>query len=632
MANRVLLSLVTEKLLITITVDTRSTDGVLKKEILMRQNNLLMWKFNQSLDCLLFFAQRVDELLFHHTTDTYRYSALSLRGLAAEYCTVYRDVKNGLIDKKNLNHIIDELSNRLENDFIAKEILTEEFVSRFLKSYGAWDARTQYENIQYIGRKLSNRVYYNRIVDKLKELIAENRRKKEIDEKASLFIRELLDCGYNENYVYQMLHEVFFHREVSSLGSLDDFFNSFDFSMKNYDVYIGYSNDMSSLLPLFEKLEASDLKVSMIDFSAVPTGIKTKRQKTILKFELIKSYDMYSAFEIANLISSCVANSYSFFRHDPYSVRTYGQVVDEQKKITTIRPKKLLKYRVSALSRDDSTKNAEALIKVLFANYDNLASFTKVTTNHNSAIYSENISESLLSLWSILESIVETDSNNVEDSKIDNSTKKERSKIGNVISYTIPYLKSTYIQKLVQTCMSDIIRWDNDFFLEHIASNGFGNNDLEHMFAFLAFESTQSARNILYSRTETFPLLKYRVCSLSEQLHSSKKIKAIISAHTKRVEWHLHRIYRARNYIIHDANANESLNQELVINLHSYVDTVFSEVIVYINNSPYNDSINNAITGHKLAVSIMDEKLKNRETEKISVENALQYLYYDFEK
>lgn len=58
----------------------------------MRQNNITKWKYDSSLNCLLFFAQRLDELLFHHTTDTYRYPSLSLRGLAAEYCSVYSDV------------------------------------------------------------------------------------------------------------------------------------------------------------------------------------------------------------------------------------------------------------------------------------------------------------------------------------------------------------------------------------------------------------------------------------------------------------------------------------------------------------------------------------------------------------
>ena len=342
---------------------------------------------------------------------------------------------------------------------------------------------------------------------------------------------------------------------------------------------------------------------------------------------------MYSAFEIADAISSCVANSYAFFRHDPNQMRTYGQVIDAQNQITTISPKKLLKNRVSTLSRESSTKNAESLIKVLFKNLENLSSFSGITRIHNSAILSENTSDSLLSLWSILESIVDKD-NDTDEKQIDkgNEDKKDRSKIGNVISYTIPYLKSTHIQKLVQTCMTDIIRWDIDFFNNHIANNGFGSNDLEHTFAFLAFKSTQPDRDCLFASTETYPLLRYRVCTLSDSLQNSKEIKSLIKAHTQRVTWHLHRIYRARNYIIHDANSNNRLNEGLVINLHSYIDTLFSEVITHISISPYNDSIYDAITNHKLSVLIMDEKLENRKNEEITVDNALQYLYYDFER
>lgn len=598
----------------------------------MRQNNLTAWTYSEQLNCLLFFAQRMDELLFHHTTDTYRYSTLSIRGLVGEYCTVYRNVKSGIINRKNLTHIIEEFTHRLQHDDIAKEILSAEYVDRFIKNYGSWNEKNQYENLRYIGRKLGNKVYYHHIVNRLKFLIAENNQKKEIDEKTALFVRELLDCGYNENYIYQVLHEVFFHRPVSSLSSLDEFFSKFDFAERKFDVYIGYSNDISSLFPLFGKLKVSDLNVSIVDFDSIPKGIKTKRQKTILKFEAIESCDMYSAFEIADALSACVVNSYAFFRHDPFAMRTYGQVIDENQRITTLRPKQLLKYRVSALSHLASTQNAEFLIAILFENYDNLSTFSKITRIHNRAIYSENTSDSLLSLWSILESIVEEDDCNDNSDDTTKAEKKERSKIGNIIAYILPYLKSTYIQKIVQTCMADIIRWNDTFFKDHVANNGFGNNDLEHTFAFLAFDSTKTDREKLYSEIDKYPLLRYRVYTLSEQLHNSKKIKALINNHTQRVKWHLYRIYRARNYIVHDASENEGLNQELVINLHSYVDILFSKVIEIINNSPYEDSISDALTGHKLAVQIMDEKLDKQKDEYITPENALRYFYYDFEK
>lgn len=348
----------------------------------MRENNHSSWTYIPELNCMLFFAQRIDELLFHHTTDTYRYSALSIRGLAAEFCDVYKSVRRGTLNKKNLSHILEEFSERLKTDDIARKVLSDEYTNHFLKCSSSWDIKRQYENFQYIGRRLSNKVYYRQLVDCLKTLISSNKEKKSIDEKAALYVRELLDCGYNENYIYQMLHDVFFHRTVTSLESLDAFFEKFDFAPRKFNVYIGYSSDLSTLLPLFDKLNISDLKVSMLDISSAPIGIKTRRQKTILKFEEIESYDMYSAFEIAEAISSCVINSYSFFRHDTDEVRTYGQVVDSDGNIFTIRSQKLLKHRVAALSREESAHNAEELIKVFFANFKNLSSFSKATRIH----------------------------------------------------------------------------------------------------------------------------------------------------------------------------------------------------------------------------------------------------------
>lgn len=327
-----------------------------------------------------------------------------------------------------------------------------------------------------------------------------------------------------------------------------------------------------------------------------------------------------------------------FFRHSHSKIRTYGQVVAEDKSVTTIKPQQLLKYRVSALSHEDSERNADALLRALFSNQKNKQDLKKIATIHNSAIYSESTNDSLLSLWSVLESLVENDEDKTKlgkpkDEKDKDAEKKgSRSKIGNIVEYILPFLKSTYIKKLVETVMYDIIRWDKDFFDCYIRSNGFGSTDLEHTFAFLTFQSTQPARDELYKRTDTFPLLRNRVVALYEQLHNSTNIKSTLRVHEQRVRWHFYRIYRARNYIIHDAAGDEILNYELLINLHSYVDIVVSKLVELINNSPYNDTLMDILSEHKLEVSIMDEQLQNQAKVPVDEHNALRFLYYDINK
>lgn len=106
-----------------------------------------------------------------------------------------------------------------------------------------------------------------------------------------------------------------------------------------------------------------------------------------------------------------------------------------------------------------------------------------------------------------------------------------------------------------------------------------------------------------------YPLLRYRVYFLNAQLKNTKGLFSMIISHRNRVEWQLHRIYRARNYIIHDGRRQEKMNRDIVINLHSYIDIMFSKIIDLLSSSPYShDSIDDVVTEHQLKVTIMDEK------------------------
>ena len=293
----------------------------------MQQNKIDLWDWNDSLDAMLFFAQRVNELLFHHTIDTYRISAISLIGLAEEYCDIYRDARKGIINEKNLKHIIDELDHRLQKDVIAKQLLTEEYTERFHKGYGSWTTKEQYENVTYLGRKLSNHAYYDAIVQQLTALIKSNGSKKDINILTTVWVRQVIDEGYDENFVYLILNETFFRTPVSSTEAIDIFFGNFDFNRRKYDVYVGFQSDILSLKNLLAKIKLRNSKITALSPQEAPVGIKKKYQRTILKFEAIQSYDMYTACEIANDIVCRVADSYNFFRHESRKNKTHVQVI-----------------------------------------------------------------------------------------------------------------------------------------------------------------------------------------------------------------------------------------------------------------------------------------------------------------
>ena len=246
---------------------------------------------------------------------------------------------------------------------------------------------------------------------------------------------------------------------------------------------------------------------------------------------------------------------------------------------------------------------------------------------------SDNVNDSLLSLWSLVESLVDTDSTyHSENSDIKDNDEIRKSKSISVVDCIMPFLKSTYVCKLVNTCISDIKLWDQEFFDNEIASIKYGDDELEKAFAFLAFSNTQSIRDKLYSSTDLYPLLRFRVMILSETFKNSKHLKLCVSEHEKRIRWHMQRIYRARNYIIHDGSSNDKMYNDLVINLHSYIDTALFKIIEMLNDSPYDDSIASIISEHKIEVSIFDEIMKDQPKEEVNETNAKKYLYYDYRK
>ena len=578
----------------------------------MKLHKLGNWEYRENLECMLFFAQRLDELLFYYSIDTYRYPVMSLESLCDEYIRTYHDVKQNIIGKSNLTCIFEELTHLLSSDPVAIEILTKSFVEKFEKQGQSWNDKDKFDYIGYIRRKLGNFTYYHGVVNLLKTNIKGNSEKRLINKYVSIFVRLLIDYGYDENYIYYILHKVFFHDKVDSYESLDIFFNVFDFKKKRYDVYIGFSRDISELMPLFQKMQFPKMEIAMVDLNNLPMGIKARRQRTVLEFKKIKSLDIYSAYTIVQEFSSFIVDAYGFYSHISDNIKTYGQVVDENKNITRVNKHDLLKYRVSALSCQNSNKYANDLLKLTFLSLKNLQEILKVTRIHNAAVASDNTSDSLLSLWSLLESLIEDDSD----------------KIGNIKKIVGQFLKSAYVEKLITTIGNDIKRWNLDFYSKNICRDSFGENDLEHTFAFIAFDSRDEKRKLLYSMTDEYPLLRYRVYFLNAQMKNSKGIKSLISEHVQRIMWHIQRIYRARNYIIHDGRRDDRVNQELVINLHSYVDTVFSCILKLMNESPYRDSMNDIVVTHKIDIAIMDEHMEKQAKEKIDETNALKYLYY----
>lgn len=66
----------------------------------MIKRNLKNWSNVSSMQGMLFFVQRMDELLFHYSMDTYKAPTLNIKLLLREYLETIEQIKEGILKEK----------------------------------------------------------------------------------------------------------------------------------------------------------------------------------------------------------------------------------------------------------------------------------------------------------------------------------------------------------------------------------------------------------------------------------------------------------------------------------------------------------------------------------------------------
>ena len=123
----------------------------------------------------------------------------------------------------------------------------------------------------------------------------------------------------------------------------------------------------------------------------------------------------------------------------------------------------------------------------------------------------------------------------------------------------------------------------------------------------------------------TFPLLRFRIFSLNQQLKKKNAINKLINEHEMKVRWHLQRIYRARNCIIHDGDEIKNV-ENLVENLLSYVDIISERIIQKLGKGGIYYTVSDAIVEE-----ILQEKeylTLSEKNKEINEENFTIFLYH----
>lgn len=548
------------------------------------------WDASFHNDGLLYFSQRIQEMLFSYTSHIYRTPVLNTFLLVKEYIKTASLVQKGTINATHLKYILEEFQDAFRSDPIIQTNIKKEKIEDILNQINTSSTVDQEKMMSYLKSALHN--YNSWCREYLRIIVPQEREKKKIESGLRSYIPGLIGAGYSCEYIFHYNRKVFSDSSVSSLDSLNEFLDRFDFKDRQYTVYIAIDKKAFRFQDILHKR----LNVELPDASDNVKLIYKKKKYALVKIH-IEALDERAAAKTAyNML-------YLFFRYFNFIgnqkadwLFNTGEVVDDNGN------RAFVKLHATGIDSDDQVESktagelSETLISNLLANAQpSFPVIDKAIRIHNTAISEADIKNCFLNLWSIFEILFVSD--------------HSESKILEIEKKLIPILRQDYMQSIAEDLVNNIISNIPLSDLNEVLGPGTEDTLRQFILQVIFLPKHEPLRQELYKKLANYPLIRSRLSLISQFGKNRKDVQANMDRYIKRVQWHFKRLYRTRNAIIHAGESPSNL-KDLAEHLHNYVDICLLEIMVILATRPATKTISNAIIDIQLRENDMIRCLK----------------------
>ena len=547
------------------------------------------WNKDIDLDGVLYFSHRCEEMLFHYASEKYKVPMFNTRLLLSEYLLTNKLVNYDNIADNNLDYVYEEFKLSLDNDIAISEGFGRHNVDKLFKKLGSLSKNNKLQMYKYLQSVMDNFQYYEWCKTALLKYLKMPREKKIIENLTRSIIPEIISNGYSQEYIFFALKESFVNNSVDDYSCIDKFFSHFDFSLKEYNVYIAIDKKGYEII----KQHADKALNISFDDDGYYERYKIDKNKYIIRFNAIKSRDIYTAMNTA-FNSLSLWTSFFTFLSDKKIGRPQdtGMVRQTDSDICHFCDVNNRSYNiVNPLEHDDVAKAINHRVPILMANSRrDFPTIKKVVDLHNTAITINDYRSSFLCFWSIMEVICVRD--------------KEKPKIKQIIDHATSIMKKDYFEDvlcgLCESVEKCIPSQANDIFSDIEGSPA------EKVASIIFLPEYNEYREKLINSLSEFPVLRSRISQLKGMSSNPKKLLEEVERYGQRITWHMYRMYRTRNLIIHAGESPENLKL-LGEHLHSYVDAILHEIFLRMSSMNNLRSIENALVEASLSYEIYME-------------------------
>lgn len=578
----------------------------------MKTPELGSWLSDRTaLEGLLFFAQTWDEMLFDYALDSYQPRRFNVIGLCSELIDTYAYYEADVLSVQSISPIRDELLDTLKKDKTARRILGEEYpiLTGVLKE---WDPAKPDRQITFAAASISKALtpsLQSAIADQLAKAVADPQRKEDISDLAGRLLTEILRQGYSPSFVYFSLQSRFFKKDpVKAVHDIVPFLDLFHGNAKTYRV-VFKMNAAARLLARNAKedfLKTTDVlepKFTRLDVERA--FLAKSNDETFIEAPDVEAKDEYSARREAEFRLATASTLAGFLVHhtpiDPErdTLVYEGYPPTRAYRLGPARKPALRRPDVPDESFDDALTELVQAVVADALDEKTRARLSGALRAHTVGVNASIVQNQFSNLWTALETLA--------------SPSPDRNTIRVVLRRLVPVLCLRYFLKLVRQLRNDFRNCARPAYERCLHERKPDETDMDVFVRVLSGTADAAPLKDVLAACDANPLLRYRLFRYNEFLTSPDRALKALTEHEQRVTWHMQRLYRARNALIH-AGADYDMIDLLTENVHDYLDLVFGELTDRIREDESPTSIEKIFSQCEWDYQVYKSALQNLKT------------------
>ena len=550
------------------------------------------WPTTDGAQGIKFFAQLMQQMLRRDAFESFRARSLDTLARVQELLDALDDVLALRIPQQALDPLLGEFEWSLRRDpvisKIASELVAATLQDKELLNATKTDVRKLRHSLIYLQKTIRSR-YKNTVENEILEYFNNGKEKIRLRIATQFYCAFLLNSGYSRDFISEIISRRYFSRNHSRLDrrSLSAFFGEIDCEDKNFEIYSQISNEFFSYISRLTD-------ETVIDNANIPSEIRRafRLSPSLHRYDCyfymkVKAKDEYSAARIVDRHLYSLS-AMAFLGRKGVQFRWRSEKYARQVRANGGR---LVGFETLRFQRTVSNPTAKTMKSLVSQSTQILRRFDEESTERlissiNTAALartSDNIENQFISLWSAVEVLLSDPPPNT-------------ARIVHYANLIVPCICLKYARRYIIAVVDEIQIGYRSRLKQILATlpPELGI-DAYTRFTHVIFDAQyQTQRSLLFDMVSDNPLAMHRIFKLGKDFAKPEDFLSSLKAHQQRVNWQIHRIYRARNHLVHAGRLPPFL-ESVVINLFEYYRNATMSVLNRASKEKERSSIDQVV-------------------------------------